>query len=127
MSDDDRTAPDTSTTGDDGPQTAASGYAVRVTADRVLCALDPDAERTSRGGILIPATAQSKNRTGIWAQVVEVGPLVRSTTAGDKVLFLPDSAIEVDVHGIQYLIVRERDIHAVASTVEETGNTGLYL
>ena len=108
-------------------ETATTGYAVRVTADRVLCAMDPNAEKKSRGGILIPATAESKDRHGIWAEVMEVGPLVRSTGPSDKVLFLPDSAIEVDVHGTDYLIVRERDIHAVASTVEDTDNTGLYL
>ncbi|MEE8602623.1 GroES family chaperonin [Euzebya tangerina] len=107
--------------------TATAGYAVRVTADRVLCEMDPNSERTSRGGILIPATAESKNRQGVWAEVVDVGPLVRSTTRTDKVLFLPDSAIEVDVHGTDYLIVRERDIHAVASTEEDASNTGLYL
>lgn len=106
---------------------ATSGMAVRVTADRILCRTGGDGEKRSRGGILIPATAASKDRLGLWAEVMEVGPLVRSTSAGDKVLFLPDSAIEVDVHGDTYLIVRERDVHAIASSEREAGSTGLYL
>lgn len=110
-----------------GSPDATSGMAVRVTADRILCRTGGDGEKRSRGGILIPATAASKDRLGLWAEVMEVGPLVRSAGAGDKVLFLPDSAIEVDVHGDTYLIVRERDVHAIASSEREAGSTGLYL
>lgn len=114
----------------DGPTPASdatSGMAVRVTADRILCRIGHDGEKRSRGGILIPATAASKDRHGLWAEVVEVGPLVRSAAIGDKVLFLPDTVIEVDVHGDTYLIVRERDVHAIASAEREPGHTGLYL
>ncbi len=101
--------------------------AVRVTADRVLCAPPGDEDRTTKGGILIPATAKSADRRGMWAEVTEVGPLVRNIEAGDKVLFLPDAAIEVDVRGEMFFIVRERDVHAVASGEREPGKTGLYL
>ncbi len=55
-----------------------------------------------------------------------VGPNVRSVEAGDKVLLLPDSGIEVEIRGDEYLLVREREIHAVATDREDTG-TGLYL
>ncbi|HUG86161.1 MAG TPA: co-chaperone GroES [Euzebya sp.] len=110
-----------------GDNASTAGMAVRVTADRILCGIDRDGEKRSRGGILIPATAASKDRHGVWAEVVEVGPLVRSTAVGDKVLFLPDSAIDVDVHGGSYLIVRERDVHAIASAAPDAGGTGLYL
>src|SRR5688572_2402522 len=101
--------------------------AVRVTADRILCHVGNDGEKRSRGGILIPATAVSKDRLGVWAEVKEVGPLVRQAAQGDKVLFLPESAIEVDIHGEEYLIIRERDVHAIASAEREPGSTGLYL
>jgi chaperonin GroES len=101
--------------------------AVRVTADRVLCRVDEDAERRSKGGILIPATAKSAERRGIWGEVTEVGPLVRTVEPGDRVLFLPDNVIEVDVRGEMFLIVRERDVHAVASPERDAGSTGLYL
>lgn len=107
--------------------TETSGMAVRVTADRVLCDVGTEGDKRTRGGILIPATAESKDRHGVWATVREVGPLVRSITPGDKVLFLPEATIEVDVHGVDYLIVRERDVHAIASAQPDAQNTGLYL
>lgn len=111
----------------DQPSTPETSFAVRVTADRILCSVGGDGEKRSRGGILIPATAASKDRTGVWAEVVDVGPLVRSAAAGDKVLFLPDAAIEVDIHGADYVVVRERDVHAIASAERDAEGTGLYL
>lgn len=108
------------------PSTPEPQMAVRVTADRILCGA-PGGEKRSRGGILIPATAASKDRHGVWAEVIDVGPLVRSCEVGDMVLFLPDSAIEVDVHGDDYLVVREREIHAIASPERDPDGTGLYL
>lgn len=99
---------------------------VAVLDDRILVGIPPDAERRSKGGILIPATAQSVDRKGVWGQAIGVGPHVRHVDTGDEVLYLPDDAIEVDVQGESYLIVRERDVHAVASTRRD-GATGLYL
>ena len=52
---------------------------------------------------------------------------MRSAAAGDKVLFLPDAAIEVDIHGADYVVVRERDVHAIASAERDAEGTGLYL
>jgi chaperonin GroES len=99
---------------------------VAVLGDRVLVAPPDDAERRTKGGILIPATAKSVDRKGIWGKALGVGPHVRSVQTGDEVLYLPEDAIEVDVQGEPYLIVRERDIHAVGSTRRD-GATGLYL
>lgn len=102
-------------------------YAVRVTSDRILCRQPGDEERRTKGGILIPATAQSADRRGLWAEVAEVGPLVRTVQPGDRVLVLPDAVIDVDVRGDAFLIVRERDVHAIASEERAAGSTGLYL
>jgi chaperonin GroES len=99
---------------------------VAITGDRVLVAPPDDAERRSKGGILIPATAQSVDRKGIWGEAIGVGPHVRNVAVTDEVLYLPEDAIEVDVQGDSYLIVRERDVHAVASTRRDNA-TGLYL
>jgi chaperonin GroES len=99
---------------------------VAVLGDRVLVAPPEDAERRSKGGILIPATARSVDRKGIWGETLGVGPHCRQVSVGDEVLYLPEDAIEVDVQGDAYLIVRERDVHAVASTRRD-GATGLYL
>lgn len=111
---------------DDDPQVAAVRRSVAVLGDRVLVAPPGDAERTSKGGILIPATARSMDRKGLWGETIGIGPHVRHLDVGDEVLYLPDDAIEVDVQGDAYLIVRERDVHAVAS-VRRDGATGLYL
>jgi chaperonin GroES len=82
-------------------------------------------ERKSRAGILIPATA-NVNRRLLWAEVVSVGPTVRNVEERDRVLFAPDTGYEVEIRGDEYLILRERDVHAVASARDE-GQTGLYL
>jgi chaperonin GroES len=98
-----------------------------MTADRILVVPPTElAERRSRGGILIPATAESEAKRAIWAEVVAVGPLVRSAEPEDHVLFAPESAFEVEIRQEDYLVLRERDIHAVASNHTES-NTGLYL
>ena len=99
---------------------------ITMLADRVLVQVPPaEGERRSRSGILIPATAQIAKRL-VWAVVAAVGPHVRTIHGGDQVLFNPDESFEVDVAGEGYLILRERDIHAVASERLDNG-TGLYL
>lgn len=99
---------------------------IRMTADRILVRQREDpGERRSRAGIVIPATAAVGRRLG-WAVVVGVGPTVRNIEIDDRVLFSPEDAYEVDITGDDYLIVRERDVHAVASERKE-GQTGLYL
>jgi chaperonin GroES len=52
---------------------------------------------------------------------------VRSVETGDHVLFSPEDRHEVEVQGDDFLIMRERDIHAIAAPRIEPGNTGLYL
>ena len=51
---------------------------------------------------------------------------MRNIEPGDSVLFNPEDRYEVEVRGEEYLILRERDIHAVASERID-GGTGLYL
>jgi len=105
----------------DGPK-----QPITVLADRVLVQVgQAEGERRSRSGILIPATAQVSRRLA-WAEAVAVGPHVRTVKVGDNVLFNPEDRFEVEVQGDEYVILRERDIHAVASTRID-GGTGLYL
>lgn len=95
-------------------------------ADRVLVQVSQaDGERRSKSGILIPATAQVSRRLA-WAEAVAVGPHVRTVKVKDKVLFNPEDRFEVEMQGEEYVILRERDIHAVASERID-GGTGLYL
>ena len=101
---------------------------VRMLHDRVLVQLDADAgERRSSGGILIPATAAMGGKRLGWARVAAIGPHVRAVELGDRVLFDPDDKPEVEVHGESYVLMRERDVHAVAAERVEESETGLYL
>jgi chaperonin GroES len=95
--------------------------------DRVLVSVDGDAgERRSTSGIVIPATAAVGRRL-VWATVVAIGQHVRQVQVGDRVLHDPEDRGEVEIHGSPYVLLRERDIHAVAAPRVEDGQTGLYL
>ena len=101
--------------------------AIKMLNDRVLVRIDQgEGERTSSGGILIPATAQISKRLA-WAEVVAVGPNVRAMQIGDHVLFNPEDRYEVEVRGDDFIILRERDVHAVAASRLGEASTGLYL
>lgn len=101
---------------------------IRMLHDRVLVALDKEAgERRSSGGIVIPATAAMGGRRLAWCKVVAVGPHVRAVEVGDRVLFDPEEKAEVEVQGEEYVVMRERDIHAVAADRVGDSQTGLYL
>ncbi len=99
---------------------------IKMLNDRVLVRIsDKAGERKSSGGIVIPATAQVAKRL-IWATVVAQGQNVRSCEVGDKVLFSPEDRYEVEVQGEDYVMLRERELHAVAAERIEA-STGLYL
>ena len=100
---------------------------IKMLNDRILVELEgSEGERRSTGGILIPATAQVGKRL-TWATVVAQGPNVRSMQISDRVLFNPEDRYEVELGGRDYIILRERDIHAVAAERLEQSSTGLYL
>ncbi len=100
---------------------------IKLLHDRVLVHVDAaDGERRSGGGIVIPATAAVGKRL-VWASAVAIGPLVRSVEVGDLVLFEPEERAEVEVRGLAYVLLRERDIHAVAAARVAEDETGLYL
>ncbi len=81
---------------------------IRLLHDRVLVDLDVEGgERRSSAGIVIPATARMGKRLA-WATVTAVGANVR-------------------MRGRDYVLLRERDVHAVAAERLGDGGTGLYL
>lgn len=95
--------------------------------DRVLVSLtEESAERRSSAGIVIPATASVGKRLA-WGEVMAAGQHVRQVKVGDRVLFDPEDRGEVELEGKDYLLLRERDIHALASPRASDGHTGLYL
>lgn len=117
--------PAASTDGDNAE--GDSGLAIKMLHDRLLVNIDiAEGDRTTSGGILIPATVELSKRLS-WALVEAAGPNVRTIKVGDRVLFNPDDRYEVEVRGAAYLILRERDIHAVAAKRLDDNAHGLYL
>ena len=113
--------------GNSAVPTLSERLPVKMLNDRILVEMPgEDGERRSTGGILIPATAQVSRRLA-WAEVKATGPNVRTMEIGDQVLFNPEDRYEVEVRGNDYIILRERDVHAVAAERLDQGPTGLYL
>jgi chaperonin GroES len=86
--------------------------------DRVVVKRVEEDTKT-KGGIIIPDTAQEKPMQG---EVIAVGPGGRDETgklipldvkAGDYVLFGKWSGTEVKIDGTEYLIMKESDIMGV--------------
>ena len=77
-----------------------------------------EAEETTKGGIILAASAQEKPEM---AEVVAVGPggmvdgneVVMTVKAGDKVITGKYSGTTVKVDGTEYTIVRQADILAI--------------
>jgi chaperonin GroES len=88
---------------------------IRLTGDRLVVEHPDDGEHTSRGGLLIPATAAPAPKRCVWGDVTLVGPDVRAVKPGDRILYLPQAGLEVDLDGRDFLLLRERDVQAIAS------------
>jgi len=82
-----------------------------------------EAERTTKGGILIPGSAAEKPNQG---EVVAVGPGATldsgelrplSVAVGDRVLFGKYASNQIEIEGEELVILKESDILAI---VEET-------
>lgn len=100
---------------------------IRMLQDRVLVSVDGEGgERRSGGGIVIPATASVGRRLS-WGEIVAAGPNVRQVRMGDHVLFDPEDRAEVEVQSRTYVLLRERDLHAVGATDATQSGTGLYI
>ena len=110
-----------------GSSASSGALPIKLLHDRVLVKADgPDGERRSSGGIVIPATAEVGRRLQ-WAEVVAAGPNVRLLEVGDRVLFEPEDRAEVELQGKPFVLLRERDVHAVAAARVREDSTGLYL
>src|SRR5687768_18332241 len=89
--------------------------------DRVVVRRVEEDTKT-KGGIIIPDTAQEKPMQG---EVIAVGPGGRDETgklipidvkAGETILFGKWSGTEVKIDGVEYLIIKESDIMGVIET-----------
>jgi chaperonin GroES len=86
--------------------------------DRVVVKRSEEEQKT-KGGIIIPDTAQEKPMQG---EIIAVGPGGRDESgklipidvkSGDVVLFGKWSGTEVKIDGVEYLIMKESDIMGV--------------
>ena len=83
-----------------------------------------DEDTKTKGGIIIPDTAQEKPMQG---EIIAVGPGARDESgkivaldvkAGDRVLFGKWSGTEVKVNGEDLLIMKESDIMGIVETTQ---------
>ncbi len=90
---------------------------IKPLADRVI--VSPMAMETTKGGIIIPDTAKEKPQQG---KIVAVGPgsvsdngdrVKPEVKKGDIVLYGKYAGTEVNVDGVDYLILRESDVLAI--------------
>ena len=89
---------------------------VKPLSDRVLVLPNPAEEKTA-GGLIIPDTAKEKPLAG---KVVAVGPgtseVKMEVKVGDQVLYGKYAGQEIQVDGVDYLIMKQNDILAVSYT-----------
>ena len=97
---------------------------VRLTGDRIVVDNPDDGERTTRGGLLIPATAVPAPKRCVWGRVSLVGPDVRGVKPGDRILYLPQAGLEVELDGRECLLLRERDVQAVSAEPADGAERG---
>jgi chaperonin GroES len=101
-------------------QTSCGGMDMKIKplGDRVLI-LGMDKEKKTKGGILIPDTAEEKPQEG---KVIAVGTgkmnekgkrFSLNVKKGDRVLFGKYAGDEIKVDGVEHLIMREDDILAI--------------
>jgi chaperonin GroES len=100
------------------PKPKPSGTDIRLTGDRLIVRIPGNGERKSASGLLIPATAAPAPRRLVWADVELTGPDVRVASLGDRVLFLPSSGLEIELEGEDLVLLRERDVQAVAPAAD---------
>jgi chaperonin GroES len=109
-------------------RSSATSEEIRLTGDRIVVEHPENGERTSRGGLLIPATAAPAPKRCVWGEVLLVGPDVRTARTGDRILYLPQAGLEIELDGRDCLLLRERDVQAVSSSPDgKERQPGLYL
>jgi chaperonin GroES len=91
---------------------------VRPLHDRLIVKRIDEEEKTA-GGIIIPDTAKEKPQEG---KVIAVGPgkvnedgkvTPLDVNKGDRVLFSKYAGTEIQLEGVEHLIIREDDVLAV--------------
>lgn len=73
-----------------------------------------------------PATASLGKRLP-WATVRAIGQQHRQVSLGDRVLYDPAERAKVELGGTAYVLLRERDLHAVDERRAGDDPAGLYV
>ena len=68
-----------------------------------------DEEAETRGGLILPASAETQCSSGI---VIAVGPEVEGIAPGDKVLFVKEAGYDVRLAGSAVKVVRRHELIA---------------
>ena len=86
---------------------------VKPLSDRVLVLPNPAEDKTA-GGLIIPDTAKEKPLAG---KVVAVGPGTKDVQmevkVGDQVLYGKYAGQEIQIDGVDYLMMKQNDILAI--------------
>ncbi|MFT5694604.1 MAG: chaperonin GroES [Myxococcota bacterium] len=91
---------------------------IRPLQDRILVKRVKEEEAT-KGGIIIPDSAKEKPQDGLVIAVgpgktLESGEVVKvGVKKGDHILFSKYGGTEVDVDGVEHMIIREDDVLAI--------------
>ena len=86
---------------------------VKPLSDRVLILPNPAEEKTA-GGLIMPDTAKEKPLAG---KVIAVGPGTKDVQmevkVGDQVLYGKYAGQEIQIDGVDYLMMKQNDILAI--------------
>ena len=94
--------------------------------DRVLVRLTPSPPEAVRLRHRHPGDGERRPSVR-GGTAVSIGQYVRQVEGGDRVLFDPEDRAEVELAGVDYVLLRERDVHGVADPAVGGERTGLYL
>ena len=77
--------------------------------DDFLVVETTDEEAETRGGLILPASAETQCSSGI---VIAVGPDAEGVAPGDKVLYLKEAGYDVRLAGTAVKVVRRHELIA---------------
>ena len=77
--------------------------------DDFLVVETTDEEAETRGGLILPASAETQCSSGI---VIAVGPDVEGVVPGDKVLYVKEAGYDVRLAGSAVKVVRRHELIA---------------